>query len=69
VAHRAKEVGLNIIHLKGVPHIHTGVYAKKSSVQPKLVAITSALRALRDGAVYMKGNKAGSIQVIQKISS
>jgi len=68
VAHRAREVGLNIIHLKGVPHIHTGVYAKKSSVQPKLAAITSALRALRDGAVYMKGNKAGSIQVIQKIS-
>jgi len=28
----------------------------------------SAMRALRDGAVYMKANKAGSIQVIQKIS-
>jgi ABC-type nitrate/sulfonate/bicarbonate transport system substrate-binding protein len=68
VAHRAREVGLNIIHLKGVPLIHTGVYAKKSSVQPKLAAITSAMRALKDGAVYLKRNKAGSIQVIQKIS-
>ena len=26
------------------------------------------MRGLRDGAVYMKANKAGSIQVIQKIS-
>ena len=68
VAHRAKEIGLNIIRLKGVPHIHTGVYAKKSSMQPKLAAITSTVRGLRDGAVYMKANKEGSIQVIQKIS-
>jgi NitT/TauT family transport system substrate-binding protein len=68
VAHRAKEVGLNIIHLKGVPHIHTGVYAKRIGLQQKQIAIASAMRGLRDGAVYMKANKAGSIQVIQKIS-
>jgi NitT/TauT family transport system substrate-binding protein len=68
VAHRAKEVGLNIIHLKGVPHIHTGVYAKRIGLQQKQIAIASAMRALRDGAIYMKANKAGSIQVIQKIS-
>jgi hypothetical protein len=37
-------------------------------VQPKLAAITSAMHALRDGALYMKRNKAGSVQVIQKIS-
>jgi ABC-type nitrate/sulfonate/bicarbonate transport system substrate-binding protein len=68
VAHRAREVGLNIIHLKGVPHIHTGVYAKRSSLQQKQAAIASAMQALRGGAVYMKTNKAGSIQVIQKIA-
>jgi ABC-type nitrate/sulfonate/bicarbonate transport system substrate-binding protein len=68
VAHRAREVGLNIIYLKGVPHIHTGVYAKRSSLQQKQAAIASAMQALRAGAVYMKTNKAGSIQVIQKIT-
>jgi ABC-type nitrate/sulfonate/bicarbonate transport system substrate-binding protein len=68
VAHRAKEVGLNIIHLKGVPHIHTGVYAKRSNLQQKQAAIASAMQALRGGVVYMKTNKAGSIQVIQKIA-
>jgi ABC-type nitrate/sulfonate/bicarbonate transport system substrate-binding protein len=68
VAYRAKEVGLNIIHLKGVPHIHTGVYAQRIALQQKQIAIVSAMRALRDSAVFMKTNKAASIQVIQKIS-
>lgn len=67
VAYRAKESGLNIIHLRGVPHIHTGVYARRSGLQQRQAAIGSAMRALRDAAVYMKTNKAGSIQVIQKI--
>ena len=67
VALRAKESGLNIIHLNGVPHIHTGAYARRSSLQQRQTAIASALRALREAAVYMKTNKAGSIQVIQKI--
>jgi len=55
-------------YVAGVPHIHTGVYAKRIGLQQKQSAIASAMRALRDGAVYMKANKAGSIQVIQKIS-
>jgi ABC-type nitrate/sulfonate/bicarbonate transport system substrate-binding protein len=67
VAHRAKESGLNIIYLKGVPHIHTGAYARRSSLQQRQAAIGSAMRALRDAAVYMKTNKTGSIEVIQKI--
>ncbi|MGH7832458.1 MAG: ABC transporter substrate-binding protein [Candidatus Binatia bacterium] len=67
VAHRAKESGLNIIHLKGVPHIHTGVYARRSGLQQRDAVIGSALRAMRDAAVYMKTNKPGSVQVIQKI--
>jgi hypothetical protein len=44
------------------------VYAKRIGLQQKQIAIASAMRALRDGAIYMKANKAGSIQVIQKIS-
>ena len=67
VAHRAKESGLNIIYLKGVRHIHTGAYARRSSLQQRQAAIGSAMRALRDAAVYMKTNKTGSIEVIQKI--
>ncbi len=67
VAHRAKETGLNVIHLKGVPHIHTGVYVIRSRLQQKENIIMAAMRALRDAAVYMKTNKSGSIQVIQKI--
>lgn len=67
VAHRAKESGLNIIHLKGAPHIHTGTYARRSRLQQREAVIGLAMRALRDAAVYMKTNKAGSVQVIQKI--
>jgi hypothetical protein len=48
VAYRAKEAGLNIIHLRGVPDSHTGAYAKKSSLQQKLTAITSAVRAMKE---------------------
>src|SRR5258708_3435035 len=32
VAHRAKEAGLNIIQLKGLPHIHTGAYARRGDL-------------------------------------
>ncbi len=67
VAHRAKESGLNIIHLKGVPHIHTGAYARRSRLQERWAVMGSAMRALREAAIYMKSNKAGAIQVIQKI--
>jgi ABC-type nitrate/sulfonate/bicarbonate transport system substrate-binding protein len=67
VAYRAKESGLNIIYLNGVPHVHTGVYARRIGLQQRQGVIASALRALRDAAVYMKANKAGSLQVIQKI--
>ncbi|MBI4524873.1 MAG: ABC transporter substrate-binding protein [Deltaproteobacteria bacterium] len=67
VAHRARESGLNIIHLKGVPHVHTGAYARRTRLQQKEAAIGSAMRALRDAAVYLKTNRAGAVQVIQKI--
>jgi len=67
VAHRAKQIGLNILYLKGVPQVHTGIYARRSRLPQREGAITSAIRALRDAAVYMKTNKAGAIQVIQKI--
>ena len=67
VAHRAKESGLNIIYLKGVPHIHTGAYARRSSLQQRQGGIGSAMRALRAAAVYLKTNKTGSIEVIQKV--
>ncbi|HSE89682.1 MAG TPA: ABC transporter substrate-binding protein [Candidatus Binatia bacterium] len=68
VAPRARDAGLNIIRLKGVPLVHTGVYAQKTSLQQKLPAIAAAIRALRDGAVYMKTNREGSVPVIQKIA-
>ncbi|HEX9444847.1 MAG TPA: ABC transporter substrate-binding protein [Candidatus Binatia bacterium] len=67
VAHRAKEAGLNIIQLKGLPHIHTGAYARRAGLQQRQNAIAAALRAMRDAAVYLKTNRAGSVQVIQKI--
>jgi ABC-type nitrate/sulfonate/bicarbonate transport system substrate-binding protein len=67
VAQRAKESGLNIIHLKGIPQIHTGAYAKRSGLQQRQGAIGSAMRALREAAVYMKTNKSGTVQVIQKV--
>jgi NitT/TauT family transport system substrate-binding protein len=67
VAHQAKQSGLNIIHLKGIPHVHTGIYARRAGLQQRETALASAIRALREGAVYMKTNKPGSVQVIQKI--
>jgi NitT/TauT family transport system substrate-binding protein len=67
VAQRAKENGLNVIHLKGAPQIHTGAYAKRSGLQQRVAAITAAMRALRDAAVYMKTNKSGTVQVIQRV--
>lgn len=67
VAYRAKQNRLNILYLKGVPQIHTGVYARRSRLQQREGAILSAMRALRDAAAYMKNNKSGAIQVIQKI--
>jgi ABC-type nitrate/sulfonate/bicarbonate transport system substrate-binding protein len=67
VAYRAKESGLNIINLNGVPHVHTGVYARRSGLQQRQGVIASTLRALRDAAMYMKANKIGSVQIIQKV--
>jgi NitT/TauT family transport system substrate-binding protein len=67
VARRARESGLNVIHLRGVPHIHTGVYVRRSRLLQREALIVAALQALRDGAVYMKANKAGAVQVIQKM--
>src|ERR1051326_1366031 len=67
VAHRAKEAGLNVIPLKGVPHIHTGAYARRASVAQRQGALAGSLRAMREAVIYMKNNRAGSIQVIQKI--
>jgi ABC-type nitrate/sulfonate/bicarbonate transport system substrate-binding protein len=67
VAHRAKEAGLNIIPLKGVPHIHTGAYARRASISQRQGALTGSLRAMREAAIYMKNNRAGSVQVIQKV--
>ncbi len=67
VARRARESGLNVIHLHGVPHIHTGVYVRRSRLLQREALIVAALQALRDAAVYMKANRAGSVQVIQKM--
>ena len=67
VARRARESGLNVIHLHGVPHIHTGVYVRRTRLLQREALMVAALQALRDAAVYMKANKAGSIQVIQKM--
>jgi ABC-type nitrate/sulfonate/bicarbonate transport system substrate-binding protein len=67
VAHQAKQQGLNILHLKGLPQIHTGVYARRSRLLQKEAALVSTLRALRGAALYMKANKSGTVEVIQKI--
>jgi NitT/TauT family transport system substrate-binding protein len=67
VARQARQNGLNILHLKGLPQIHTGVYARRNRLLQREGSIASAMRALRDAAVYMKTNKAGTVQVIQKI--
>jgi ABC-type nitrate/sulfonate/bicarbonate transport system substrate-binding protein len=67
VAHQARQNGLNIIHLKGLPQIHTGVYARRSRLLQKEGLLVATLRALRDAAGYMKANKPGAVQVIQKI--
>lgn len=65
--HRAKESGLNIIRLRGVPHIHTGIYARRSGVQQREAAIVAGLRALRAAAIYLKSTKSGTIEVIKKM--
>lgn len=67
VAQRAKDSGLNVIYLRGVPHIHTGVYVRRNRLQQREALFVAALQALRDAAVYMKANKAGAIEVIQKM--
>jgi NitT/TauT family transport system substrate-binding protein len=67
VARQARQNGLNILRLKGLPQIHTGVYARRNRLMQREGSIVSAMRALREAAVYMKANKAGTVQVIQKI--
>jgi ABC-type nitrate/sulfonate/bicarbonate transport system substrate-binding protein len=67
VAHQARQNGLNVLHLKGLPQIHTGVYARRNRLLQREGSIVSAMRALRDAALYVKANKSGSVQVIQKI--
>lgn len=67
VAARAKEGGLNVISLKGFPYIHSGIYVRRDWLQQRRDVITAAVRAMRDAAVYVKTDKAGSVQAIQKI--
>jgi NitT/TauT family transport system substrate-binding protein len=67
VAYQATQNGLNVLHLKGLPQIRTGIYARRNRLLQREGSIISAMRALRDAAVYMKTNKAGTVQIIQKI--
>lgn len=68
VAYRAKEAGLNIIHLRGVPDSHTGAYAKKQPAAEADRTYFGGSRHERDGAADLKENREGSVSVIQKFA-
>lgn len=67
VAHQVRKAGLSALNLGGVSFIDAELHVMRRRLQEKRGALAGAIRAIREAAIYMKGNRQGSVEVIQKL--
>lgn len=67
VAHQISKAGLAALNLKGVSFIDAELHVMRRRFEERKGALLGAFRAMRDAAVYMKAERSGSVDVIQKL--
>jgi NitT/TauT family transport system substrate-binding protein len=67
VADQLKKAGLNALHLQGVSFIDAELHVMRRRLEERRSAILAAFRAIKEAAVYMKSERFGSVDVIQKL--
>jgi ABC-type nitrate/sulfonate/bicarbonate transport system substrate-binding protein len=67
VADQLKKAGLNALHLRGVAFIDAELHLMRRRLEERRTAVLAAFRAIKEAAVYMKSERSGSVDVIQKL--
>lgn len=67
VAHQISKAGLATLTLKDVSFIDAELHVMRRRFEDRRTPLLGAFRAIRDAAAYMKTDRAGSIDVIQKL--
>jgi ABC-type nitrate/sulfonate/bicarbonate transport system substrate-binding protein len=67
VADQLKKGGLNALNLKGVAFIDAELHVMRRRLEERKSALMGAFRAIKEAAVYMKNERSGSVDVIQKL--
>jgi ABC-type nitrate/sulfonate/bicarbonate transport system substrate-binding protein len=67
VADQLKKGGLNALNLKGVAFIDAELHVMRRRLEERKSALMGAFRAIKEAAGYMKSERSGSVDVIQKL--
>ena len=67
VADQIKKAGLNALNLKGISFIDAELHVMRRRLEERKTAMLGAFRAIKEAAVYMKNDRSGSVDVIQKL--
>ena len=67
VADQIKKAGLSALALKGVSFIDAELHVMRRRIEERKTALLGAFRAIKEAAVYMKSDRSGSVDVIQKL--
>lgn len=67
VAYQISKAGLTALDLRGVAFIDAELHVMRRRLEERKSALLGAFRAIRDAAVYMKNERSGSVNVIQKL--
>jgi hypothetical protein len=67
VADQVKKAGLNALNLRGVSFIDAELHVMRRRLEERKSALLGAFRAIKEAAVYMKSERSGSMDVIQRL--
>jgi NitT/TauT family transport system substrate-binding protein len=67
VAIQVKRAGLSALNLRGVSFVDAELHAMRRRLEERKSALMGAFRAIKEAAVYMKSERSGSVDVIQKL--
>jgi ABC-type nitrate/sulfonate/bicarbonate transport system substrate-binding protein len=67
VAMQVKKAGLNALNLRGVSFVDAELHVMKRRLEERKSALLGAFRAIKEAAVYMKSERYGSVDVIQRL--
>jgi NitT/TauT family transport system substrate-binding protein len=67
VAIQVKKAGLSALNLRGVSFVDAELHAMRRRLEERKSALMGAFRAIKEAAVYMKSERSGSVDVIQRL--